>query len=453
MQRDDGGAPEPTQAQASSHRSVVFAAIVWLIWLLYLVPVTASLFASQPSPLRLIGTLAGAAVFVAIYAWTAWQNANKVMGASSLVATESLLALWLPVLAMLALSITLTAVSGVAWGALFIYTCAAASGRLATRQALGLLALVLLFTVIYGWRIGLPTSTMLSDLFTILFASATTIAMVFAVTTSRRWREEREELARFASVSEERLRIARDLHDLLGHSLSLIALKSDLAQQLLTIAPDRAAAEVADIEHAAREALREVREAVAGYRRPTLAAELHEARRSFAAAGIAYSTRIDEHIIETLPRTAETALSWAVREGVTNVIRHSHAQRCEIRLAPLDGEMLLEIDDDGVGAGLGAGGQYPDAVRTQGRGNGLRGLGERVAAAGGRYTAGARPEGGFSLRVWMPLADGRSPSADTPAREATSAAELDAVDAGPASAGAVNMPAARRERRERGEGA
>ena len=393
-------------AQPASGRSVVFAAMTWLIWLLYMVPVTASLFASHPSPLRLIGTLAGAVVFIAIYVWTAWHNAQKVIGSSPLQASKPTLALWLPILAMLTLSLALTTVSGMAWGALFIYTCAAAAGRLSARHALELLALVLLITLIYAWQTRLPASSTLSDLATIIFAGVTTIAMVFAVTTSRRWREEREEMARFASVTEERLRIARDLHDLLGHSLSLIALKSDLAQQLLPIAPERAAAEVADIERAAREALHEVREAVAGYRRPTLAAELHEARRSLAAAGIACSAKIDEHTLETLPRAAETALSWAVREGVTNVIRHSRAQRCEIRLAPLlDAEVLLEIDDDGVaesGQEIGSGTAH---------GNGLRGLGERATAAGGRCSAGPRPEGGFGLRIWLPLVTAESTEA------------------------------------------
>ncbi|HEX6798067.1 MAG TPA: histidine kinase [Ktedonobacterales bacterium] len=445
MRDVDDSAPQAANAQASSRRSVVFAAMTWLIWLLYMVPVTASLFASHPSPLRLVGTLAGAAIFIAIYAWTAWHNAKKVMGFSSPAARESSLALWLPILAMLALSLVLTAVSGAAWGALFIYTCAAAAGRLSARQALELLALVLLLTLIYGWRTDLPASITLSDLSTIIFAGITTIAMVFAVTTSRRWREERAELARFASVTEERLRIARDLHDLLGHSLSLIALKSDLAQQLLPIAPERAATEVADIERAAREALHEVREAVAGYRRPTLAAELHEARRSLAAASIAFSTRIDEHTIETLPRATETALSWAVREGVTNVIRHSHARHCEVRLAPLGGEELLEIDDDGEGSG----GQAAAGGATHG--NGLRGLAERVTAAGGRCSAGPRPEGGFSLRVWMPATvdESTGPQAVEASQDSASASEPDRGPSARASGAAGEI--AQVTPRERGE--
>lgn len=440
MRSIDEVAAQPADGRQANGRSVYLGALVWLIWLIYMVPVTASLFASHPSPPRLIGSLVGAAVFIAIYAWTAWHNAQKVVGAAPLATGEdSPPALWLPVIAMLALSIALTEVNGVAWGALFIYTCAAAAGRLPTRQALGLLAGVILLSLTYAWRIHLPASIALANLLTIGFAGITTIAMVFAVTTSRHWREEREELARFASVTEERLRIARDLHDLLGRSLSLIALKSDLAQQLIPIAPERASAEVADIERAAREALREVRETVAGYRTPTLAAELHEARTTLAAAGIAYSATCDERAVEELPRRAEAAFSWAVREGVTNVVRHSHARRCDIRLGRLDGEMLLEIDDDG------AGGQSPDAVQPPG--NGLRGLGERVAAAGGRYDAAPRPDGGFSLRVWMPLTGEHS------AAPSNSGGAGDSASARPAGADArvasTGVPAAR----ERGEGA
>src|SRR5262249_37417767 len=116
-----------------------------------------------------------------------------------------------------------------------------------------------------------------SNVFWISLAGLATLTMVWSIATSRRLREEREELARFAAVTEERLRIARDLHDLLRHKLSLIALQSALARRLVAPPPQRAATEISDIERVARKALREVREAVAGYRQPTLASELHSA--------------------------------------------------------------------------------------------------------------------------------------------------------------------------------
>ncbi|TME45085.1 MAG: sensor histidine kinase, partial [Chloroflexi bacterium] len=125
----------------------------------------------------------------------------------------------------------------------------------------------------------------------------------------------REQIGRLA-VGEERLRFARDLHDLLGHSLSVIALKSELAGRLIQSTPGLAAHEVEDIEKVARDALREVREVVAGYRQPTLAAELAGAREALTAAGIEF--RVDQDHA-ALPPAVEAVLAWAVREGVTNV--------------------------------------------------------------------------------------------------------------------------------------
>ena len=139
----------------------------------------------------------------------------------------------------------------------------------------------------------------------------------------------RRELARLA-VIEERERLSRDLHDLLGQTLSMITLKSELARHLVTEEPDRCTQELSEIERVARHTLREVREAVAGYRQPTLSSELEGARQLLEAAGIDYQI---EPITEVLPPTVDAALAWTVREGVTNVIRHSHARQCRIRLA------------------------------------------------------------------------------------------------------------------------
>ena len=202
-------------------------------------------------------------------------------------------------------------------------------------------------------------------------------------------RSAREELARLA-VNEERLRFARDLHDLLGHSLSLITLKSELAGRLLPDEPEKAEAEVRDIEGVARQALGEVREAVAGYRSPTLDEELAGAAEMLAAAGI--SCRI-ENGAGLLPKEIDGVLAWAVREGTTNVIRHSQAHNCRIVLAREDDRVHAEITDDGRGK---AHGETP--------GSGLSGLAERVADFGeGEFEAGPQQEGGFRLRVDLPI--------------------------------------------------
>ncbi|MDQ2728502.1 MAG: histidine kinase [Actinomycetota bacterium] len=196
-----------------------------------------------------------------------------------------------------------------------------------------------------------------------------------------------EEKAQVA-VSEERLRFARDLHDLLGHSLSVITLKSELAGRLLAVDADRAGTEVAEIELVARRALKEVREAVSGYRQSTVAVELAGARTALAAARISWSEEVDPDVV--LPEALEAVLAWTVREGVTNVIRHSQAATCTLTLVVDDATVTMSIIDDGVG-GDGSGG-----------GNGLRGLGERVASVAGTLEAGPGDDGGYRLVVLAP---------------------------------------------------
>jgi two-component system sensor histidine kinase DesK len=198
----------------------------------------------------------------------------------------------------------------------------------------------------------------------------------------------RAELARLA-VAEERERFARDLHDLLGHSLSLIALKTELAGRLLREQPDEAAHELSDAENVARQALSEVREAVSGYRRPTLERELAGARMALTAAGIQL---VMDPVDTALDADAEGVLAWAVREGVTNVIRHSHAQNCTVRVTADSVRAAVEVADDGVGS-----------AATNGHlGSGLAGLEQRARDVGGAVEAGSPPEGGFRLLVTVP---------------------------------------------------
>src|SRR5262249_14721323 len=205
-------------------------------------------------------------------------------------------------------------------------------------------------------------------------------------------RRAREELAR-AAVNEERLRFARDLHDLLGHSLSTIVLKSELAGRLAPRAPDRAGAEIADVERTARDALQQVRAAVAGYRRPSLVSELAAARELLAAADI--DARIDLSPL-ALPPAADGLLGWAIREGVTNVVRHSRARSCTIRLTRHADRAMVEIVNDGSGS---------DTAGGEG-GWGLTGLIERATAEGGEVDARSTAGGGFRLAVDVPLRTG-----------------------------------------------
>ncbi|HYB85806.1 MAG TPA: sensor histidine kinase [Streptosporangiaceae bacterium] len=197
----------------------------------------------------------------------------------------------------------------------------------------------------------------------------------------------RAELARTA-VAEERLRISRDLHDLLGHSLSLIALKSELAGRMIESDPPRAAREIAELEAVARRSLAEVRQAVTGYRQPSLAAELAAARRMLASAGI--DCRVDAPTSYDLPPEVDALLAWTVREASTNIVRHSGARHAGITIAVTGASASAEVTDDGAGA--------PGTP-----GSGLAGLAERAGRLGGALLAGAREGGGFGVRVTVPI--------------------------------------------------
>ena len=175
------------------------------------------------------------------------------------------------------------------------------------------------------------------------------------------------------AVAEERLRFARDLHDVMGRNLSAIAVKSQLAGELVRRGRPGAADEVADISRIAEESLREVRDVVRGYRSTDLAGELAGARSVLRAAGITCTVE-GEEAGAALPAAAQAALGWVVREAVTNVLRHSSAGGCTITLTPGD-PAQLRVVNDGVAGGAG------------GWGNGLRGLSERLAATSGQLTA------------------------------------------------------------------
>jgi two-component system, NarL family, sensor histidine kinase DesK len=215
-------------------------------------------------------------------------------------------------------------------------------------------------------------------------------------------REARDDLARVA-VAEERVRFARDLHDLLGHSLSVITLKSEVAGRLLASSPERAAKEVAEIEAVAREALREVRDAVTGYRQATLGVEMAAARTALAAAGIAWS---EEVAPLDVPAGVEGPLAWALREGVTNVIRHSHARTCRITVARSGSTAQVTVVDDGPGPTTRS--PVPEPAGVAAFGNGLRGLSERLALAGGSLEAGPVAGGGYRLCAAVPRDQGQA---------------------------------------------
>ena len=179
----------------------------------------------------------------------------------------------------------------------------------------------------------------------------------------------------------ERERIARDLHDLLGHTLTVIVLKSDVANRLFDLQPELAHREIAEVEATARKALAEIREAVTGYRAEGLAAEVARARRSLTSAGVQLVTEVE---FLALPAFAVNTLCLLLREAVTNVIRHAGATTCRVELHREGDFVTLSIEDDGSG-------------ELKAEGNGLRGMRERLAAAGGDLLRERSVSGGTRL--------------------------------------------------------
>lgn len=188
----------------------------------------------------------------------------------------------------------------------------------------------------------------------------------------------REEIEHLAKVAE-RERIARDLHDVLGHTLSLVVLKSELAGKLVERDPTRASTEIAEVEQIARTALAEVREAIRGYRAEGLAAEIERARTTLDAAGVRLECSSAPG--KMLPGE-ETVMSLVLREAVTNIVRHAHAKVCHVAFEDGGSERRLTVEDDGRGG-----------IRNEG--SGLRGMRERVESLGGSVNV----ESGGSTRI------------------------------------------------------
>ncbi|HET7843076.1 MAG TPA: sensor histidine kinase [Xanthomonadales bacterium] len=202
---------------------------------------------------------------------------------------------------------------------------------------------------------------------------------------NRALRLSQDEIRRLAQLAE-RERIGRDLHDLLGHTLSVIALKSELAVRLFERDATAARREIADVERVAREALGQVRRAVSGMRAVGMRAEFANARLALSAVMVDFEYEFDE---VPLHPELETVLALALREAATNVIRHAEARRCRAVLRRSDGEVVLQIRDDGLGG-------------ARSDGNGLRGMRERVEAVGGTLVVESPPGGGTSLELRLP---------------------------------------------------
>ena len=339
--------------------------------LAFLVFPLADLLSGRLSPASEVAAAAGLAAFAALYLRLFWilpwvASERKLEGGALLGAIA-------------ALAIALSIAFGDEWLGLLVYLSIALALALPTGLALaGVGATTAAAVAITG---ELDVAVQVIAFGVILVAVRRLMELIRELDAAR------AQVAELAA-SEERLRISRDLHDLLGHNLSVVALKSQLARRLLGRDPQAAEGEMRDIESVARTSLQEARAAVQEMRSASLASELDRARGALAAAGIQAEVRG----ARPLPARVETLLGFAAREGATNVIRHSGASRCEMIVRHLGAVAELEVRDDGVGMQPGAH-----------AGSGLHGLAERMAEAGGTLKAGPMKSGGFRLIATVPL--------------------------------------------------
>jgi two-component system sensor histidine kinase DesK len=365
---------------------------VWAtIWLVYLInPAQRAL--QDPNPVTAAISTAAVVLFAAVFI-------SSFVVVRSLRQSRRLANVVIMWGALVMIGLITVAAFGVGQSALgmFIYVGVSAFFMLPTRRAVAVVATLMLACVVVpilvpGWQ---PDYSLAFQIFVIGVAVWGTVQII---DRNVQLAAAREEIARLA-VNDERNRFARDLHDILGHTLTVVTVKAELAGRLVRISPERAEAEIADMERLSRQALHDVRSAVAGYRDVTLATELAGARSALSAAQIEADL---PRGIDDVPADRQELFAWVVREGVTNVVRHSGARRCQIRVTANQ----IEVTDDGRGPAADAqptpqasGSSWLDPARP---GYGLAGLRERTEAAGGSLSVGRRAEGGFALRVRMP---------------------------------------------------
>ncbi len=272
---------------------------------------------------------------------------------------------------------------------LLIYAAAAGGYNTKLRWVVILLAVELAILLYYTVRLHFPASLWISMVLLLVLVALGNHHWAVTHCAEEKLRRAQGEMEHLAKVAE-RERIARDLHDVLGHTLSLITLKSELARKLVDRDPERAKQEMLDVENASRAALVDVREAIRGYRTEGIFAELARARAALETAGVA--VECDTHPVP-LSAEQESVLSLALREAVTNVVRHADARRCNVTLRRSDASCTLEIADDGRGA------SGPE-------GNGLRGMRERLEALGGSLRL--LSANGTRLIIDLPLASAAS---------------------------------------------
>jgi two-component system sensor histidine kinase DesK len=313
--------------------------------------------------------LCGVVVFLASYFRGYWVQGRELL---SIIALQTLLGV---------------VFAPVNMGSPIFFAYAASFAGTLERPRIATIAIVLVAAagVVTSWTIAAPLYFWIPAVGLPLLNGFVNLHFAQVKYADARLRLAHDQIEHLAAVAE-RERIARDLHDLLGHTLSLIVLKSELAAKLATRDPERTIREIRDVEQVSRKALHEVREAIRGYR-ASLDDEVERSRAILSAAGIRAELSIAPLALE---RAVEETLALALREAVTNVVRHSGARLCRIRVRTETEGCILEVEDDGRGG-------------TANEGNGLRGMRERVEAVGGSVRRGPGTEGsGLLVQVSVP---------------------------------------------------
>ena len=357
---------------AGSARAHKWVPLIWLPYFLF--------FLLQPMlehapAIRWVETAVGAVFFAVFYFGMFWAGRPWQ---------------WYCMAGLVALGLVFAPINGGA-SCFFIYACAFCPFLVDTEvKALKIIALIVGLVCLETWILH-SSRLHMSWWFYVNsggFAGVIGLGNIFFAQRNRaneKLRMASQEIEHLAKVAE-RERIARDMHDILGHTLSVIILKSELAGKLIDKDPERAKNEIRDVEQTSRQALGDVRNAIRGYRELSLMAELKQAKATLETAGVCVKSEAED---VNLTPAQESVVALVVREAVTNVVRHSEAQTCSLRLAPLRDQCLLEIQDDGRGS---------DGIE----GNGLRGMRERIEALGGTLVRESNK--GTKLTIQFPLA-------------------------------------------------
>jgi two-component system sensor histidine kinase DesK len=342
-------------------------------WLVYLSLYVVFAVAQADTAVEWLMHGAGLVVFLGLYFRAFWLQGTALLGIS---------------FAIVALGVLMIPVN-IGASSFFIYGAAFLGDARRPAVAVRWLALIVAIVLVEAWLVPLPPQAWVPAAVFSVLIGGTNIHFCELRRKDRALLAAREAAEHLAAIAE-RERIARDLHDLLGHTLSVIVIKSELAAKLADRDPARAASEIRDVEQISRKALQEVRRAIHGFRGESVEQELATGRAALAAAGVELVTTVGRL---DLPGETERALALGVREALTNVIRHSRATRCEVAAEYGPGTVRLIVQDNGVGG-------------PSGEGAGLSGMRTRLAEVGGDL----RRDGSRGTRLVLSVPRAESPA-------------------------------------------